>query len=871
MTVTENVAYDVTGFCYYLEDGVEEFNEISYNLAAHVHFIDSPALGGAQQINYVTATPDLTLPADVTAAGFYITNLHNFVIGNVASGGWAGFAFPVFDSPTGPNKDLDYSPKEKAALVIDGNTAHSTAYFWGSSAAFYFGGALFYDDNDQLVYNAGRERSSSQRRNPCIEDEDTGDCIPTENRITNTKVFLTPNVGIGSWSGKMEVINYEAHDVGLSLEALQSGFWIDQMTVTCRTTELLKMPVQRARDIRGNAFVWYDTGQDHIITDSVFKNCGYRSDDYDQYDASPTRGCNDNDENGCYHQSSVFGFLTHSDEFNPEIMQATKNITMIDVGRRFRFSRTDIESVSGRTQNWYDVDGTVSGLGTSLNPKPTIIGSGLPSALNWWLIDDDAILDSQGPVVFVQEANGPARGLAHVRFEWDDALHSTVGSSDCVNGRLAGQGPFCLPHGYVRHLGEMFANEAGLPVTAQPEVVGLAGGFGWLLTLNEGAPKELKIMQMEVLPSTPLLLSLQYPFGTSVSVTAKAVSWCYESCTNSCEEPFTEVASVENVRTSDGNVYHYDSDTGFLTLRVIMFPETSTGEPEWKLYDFDDIRSNGGGYALKRYSRKGVLLPLSAFDQAHISIVADCNTGGTNGAYCSQSTENNVNLDNVCTTPGFIQVSYDRCCDPNDSSSCEYPYSMIAAPTPSPTVTAAPTFPDPELLDNGDFEGGPCPWEVSWNTEGTEETTLVQKGSSSLRLSGRTHSWQGAGQSIFGKLKLGTTYAFTGWVYLLTGGTTNRFVVNSQLIYDTSTESCSQEHQYRSIYNSGNSLVGHSFHFMSSSYTLNSGDLLEGCTLIGLRLYVETPGSIVDFIVDGFSFQATSSSSSRRNLRSILS
>mmetsp|Transcript_4538 Transcript_4538/g.8387 ORF Transcript_4538/g.8387 Transcript_4538/m.8387 type:complete len:133 (+) Transcript_4538:2553-2951(+) len=42
ITVSENVAYDVTGFCYYLEDGVEEDNTLSYNLAAHIHFIGSP-------------------------------------------------------------------------------------------------------------------------------------------------------------------------------------------------------------------------------------------------------------------------------------------------------------------------------------------------------------------------------------------------------------------------------------------------------------------------------------------------------------------------------------------------------------------------------------------------------------------------------------------------------------------------------------------------------------------------------------------------------------------------------------------------------------------------------------------------------------
>jgi hypothetical protein len=108
-----------------LEDGVEERNTLSFNLAALIHFIGNPALGQASIIAVVEESPDLRLPADITASGFYITNMHNFLIGNSASGGWAGFAFPVFDKPTGPHKDDDYSPKQKPSLVIDGNTGMS--------------------------------------------------------------------------------------------------------------------------------------------------------------------------------------------------------------------------------------------------------------------------------------------------------------------------------------------------------------------------------------------------------------------------------------------------------------------------------------------------------------------------------------------------------------------------------------------------------------------------------------------------------------------------------------------------------------------------------------------------------------------------
>jgi hypothetical protein len=87
------------------------------------------------------------------------------------------------------------------------------------------------------------------------------------------------------------------------------------------------------------------------------------------------------DPQGCRSDSSTFGFLTHSDQFNPELMQATKNITLQDLGRRFRFSRVDIETVSGRSQNWLDTDGSVSGLN-----EPVLIGSGLQSAGMWWRV-----------------------------------------------------------------------------------------------------------------------------------------------------------------------------------------------------------------------------------------------------------------------------------------------------------------------------------------------------------------------------------------------------------------------------------------------------------------------------------------------------
>jgi hypothetical protein len=61
---------------------------LSFNLAAHIHSIgpEPPSGGGGQTTKVYQQGLNLTLPADVTAAGFYITNVHNNIVGNAASG-----------------------------------------------------------------------------------------------------------------------------------------------------------------------------------------------------------------------------------------------------------------------------------------------------------------------------------------------------------------------------------------------------------------------------------------------------------------------------------------------------------------------------------------------------------------------------------------------------------------------------------------------------------------------------------------------------------------------------------------------------------------------------------------------------------------
>jgi len=606
----------------------------------------------------------LILPADVTASAFYITNIHNYLIGNAASGGWAGFAFPNLPTPLGVHRHEKLRPSSVTGLTIDGNTAHSTGWWWKSSAGFYLGGSLYYNDDDVLEYNAGRDLGN--RRSTCLVNKCQGSfgcgayCRPREQdwvKISNMKAFLVAGVGFSSWNGRMELRGYECHDCGLALQSLSHGFWANDMLAVCRTNVPLLLPEDaKASQLRADGFRWYDTGQEHIITEATFRQCGYRSDEFDQYNQEPNRGCGDENDIGCRSDSSVWSFVTHSDRNVPEMMQGTRAINFENCGRRFyqRDFRQDKSphpsSVSAREQNWYDIDGSITGFG-----ERSVIASGLADAGLWWKIDNEAIYDPQGPLWFFKLNSGPERGMGHFNMEWDDNLHTQIGTTQCGNGPDIP----CDYVGYIKHLGDQFTNDTGLPVTANADVVGPVGGFGWKLELDGGSPKSIRFEEIEVDPATPLLLSIAYPPGTSFNITAHA-RYCTASEKYTCSEPFHQVNSVAEIRNSLGNTYYVDPQ-GVLTFRILQLPKTFVGRPEFFFPQYSDEGRDGFGFALERFDRDGVFLPMYAHG-THLILDADCSTSG---AYCSQTPP--PYEPNVCST-GYIQTAYDTCTSASNPS-----------------------------------------------------------------------------------------------------------------------------------------------------------------------------------------------------------
>jgi hypothetical protein len=210
--VSRNVAFNATGMCYYIEDGVEENNLFEYNLAAHVTPIYQPANGdwgqGGQTFSAIPGK--LLIPADTSAAGFYISNAMNTFIGNAASGGWSGFAFPNIAEPLGNYKDTmypnnTYLPLHRPLKRFYGNTAHSAGFYWvARGSCIYVGAWLSYDSTGNLVYNSGRNARNSL----------FGNGSQTFMLFEHTKTFLC-NRGIAHWGNDAHVDAAEMHDCAL--------------------------------------------------------------------------------------------------------------------------------------------------------------------------------------------------------------------------------------------------------------------------------------------------------------------------------------------------------------------------------------------------------------------------------------------------------------------------------------------------------------------------------------------------------------------------------------------------------------------------------------------------------------------------------
>ncbi|XP_071946022.1 fibrocystin-L-like [Antedon mediterranea] len=112
LLVEHNVAYDIMGHAYFMEDGIEMGNTVQYNLGVFVKSSSS------------------LLNVDVTPAAFWVTNPNNTVRHNAAAGGsHFGFWYNMPAHPGGPSYTTSMCPRKMVMGEFINNTAHSQGWY----------------------------------------------------------------------------------------------------------------------------------------------------------------------------------------------------------------------------------------------------------------------------------------------------------------------------------------------------------------------------------------------------------------------------------------------------------------------------------------------------------------------------------------------------------------------------------------------------------------------------------------------------------------------------------------------------------------------------------------------------------------------
>ena len=112
LLVENNVAYNVLGHAYFLEDGNEQNNVLQDNLGV-----------------FVRASSSL-LNVDITPAVFWLVNPNNIVRRNAAAGGTHfGFWYRLPRNPTGPSFDASVFPRTLPLGEFTDNSAHSFGWY----------------------------------------------------------------------------------------------------------------------------------------------------------------------------------------------------------------------------------------------------------------------------------------------------------------------------------------------------------------------------------------------------------------------------------------------------------------------------------------------------------------------------------------------------------------------------------------------------------------------------------------------------------------------------------------------------------------------------------------------------------------------
>ncbi|KAG1661973.1 hypothetical protein FOA52_007145 [Chlamydomonas sp. UWO 241] len=475
LVLKDNVAFHAAGHCYYLEDGVEEHNRFEHNLAAFVHVIGKPAGGPSQDgTTHAQDWSSLAQPADAAASGFYVSNSNNEFVGNAASGGWAGYSFPRLEAPTGDYAWMtDFIPHQRPLKLFDGNTVHSSGYYFNMAGGIYVGGKLWINtgDSNKLYYSSGRWAHDTR--------DEQGD--PATMFFTNCKAWLA-QWGISHWGDRVAVDHWEAHDCTRGANIFGDAS-LSNVLITGQSANVWS-------DFPGNlyeldpiaGFRWYDTSVRTVLSNIKFRNFALKS------NVEPA------------FRPSVWYTMPASDEFKPSYISASRGITYENVDFRAFLNNAPIDTGASRYFNWIDWDGSASRRG-----KATVIGS-WPQ---WWQLDSGCQPDSSSASWICDWL--PWRGVARLDVHVS-GYTAVVNTFSAVPPTLENRG------GYAAQFGYRGSDKRSTVITRNEGITGVAGNGGWYVHLEEGAPQSMQVYPTQLPPGMSIMFATRFPPGTTFSI-----------------------------------------------------------------------------------------------------------------------------------------------------------------------------------------------------------------------------------------------------------------------------------------------------------------------------------------------------------------
>jgi len=173
----------------------------------------------------------------------------------------------------------------------------------------------------------------------------------------------------------------------------------------------------------------------------------------------------------------------------------------------------------------------------------------------------------------------PADDRVSLVIHWAAAtMESGIGSTYCRNG-----GPYlpCPVGAVITHFNRNEANAYEVAVMSRVTgpVIGALGG--WFIRFPAGTPPTVSFTDMQIDHNTLLHVAIPYPAGTTFNIYAKAPSWCnpgtvpYKPWNSICQHAYRPVDSIDEVRTSWGDTYYYDSTAQLLHIRIISLDSFS--------------------------------------------------------------------------------------------------------------------------------------------------------------------------------------------------------------------------------------------------------------------------------------------------------